>query len=128
MDEWNKVRLPVRFVAAVSERDADVIVDVVRSLPVSDPVENNQAGVTSLTHLPDGTILRARVFIATAAPNGIRYRVLDQQGNLLHELGHALGLFHAVEKDAVMAPLRLGDALTRADMRLARQLYAGCTT
>lgn len=124
MAEWNVIRLPLRFVEARSLRESDIVVDVLESIPGQDRGDRDQAGVTSLTYEVDA-IIRARVFIAISAPFGVRYSVADQQANLVHELGHALGLPHAAEAGAVMAPRRVADELTGADIALARSHY-GC--
>ena len=127
MDEWNSMRLPVRFVVARSARESDIIVDIVESIPASDDNARDQAAVTHLTYEPTGAIIRARVLIAVTSPRGTgRYSVLDQQANVLHELGHAIGLPHVAETTAVMATRRTSYGLTGADIALARTHYATC--
>ena len=130
MDEWNSIRLPVRLVAAESARQADIVVDIIESVPApDDSTSRDQAGVTHLTYLPSGEILKARVLIAVKPPRGIgRYSMLDQQANLVHELGHAIGLPHVTETSAVMAIRRTSYGLTGADIALARAHYPGCVT
>jgi predicted Zn-dependent protease len=130
LEEWNSIRLPVRLVAAESARQADIVVDIIASVPApDDSTGRDQAGVTHLTYLPSGEILKARVFIAVKPARGIgRYPVLDQQANLLHELGHALGLPHVTETSAVMAIRRTSHGLTGADIALAKAHYPDCFT
>jgi matrixin len=128
LDEWNSIRLPVRFAAAQSAREADIVVDIIEFIPApDDSTGRDQAGLTNLTYLPTGEILKARVLIATRPPQGRgRYSVLDQQANLLHELGHAIGLPHITVTSAVMAIRRTSYSLTGADIILARAYYPDC--
>jgi len=128
LDEWNSMRLPVRFVVASSAREAEIVVDIIEFIPApEDSTFRDQAAVTRLTYQPTGEILSARVLIAVKPPRGIgRYSVLDQQANLVHELGHAIGLPHVTETGAVMATRRTSYGLTGADIALARAHYTRC--
>jgi len=127
LDEWNSIRLPVRLVQASSVRESDIVVDIVASLPtVDDSVARDQAGITNESYEPSGNILKARVLIAVATPIGLRYQLVAQQANLLHELGHAIGLPHGSETGAVMATRRSSYQLTGSDITLARKHYARC--
>jgi hypothetical protein len=72
-------------------------------------------------------LLKAHILIAVVPPNGIgRYPVADQQANLLHAQGHALGLPHINDTMAVMATRRTAHELTGADIALARGHYPRC--
>jgi hypothetical protein len=126
MEEWNSIRLPVRLVQAPSLRESEIVVQVIEAIPAHDGGDRDQAGLTSLTH-EGTTISRARVFVATTAPFGVRYSVGDQVANLIHELGHAIGLQHAVRLSALMAARRAARELTGADIDLARTHFASCS-
>ena len=128
LDEWNSIRLPVQFITAKSARESDIIVDIVPSLPTIDGSSvQNQAGITNVTYEASGRILSARILIAAATPTGRRYPVVEQQANLLHELGHALGLPHVAQNGAVMSNTRRDTyELTGADIMLARGHYQSC--
>jgi hypothetical protein len=127
MDEWNSIRLPVRLVQAPSLRDSDIVVDVIEAIPAHDGHDRDQAGLTSLTH-EGSTISRARVYVATSAPFGVRYSVGDQVANLIHELGHAIGLPHTTRLNALMSARRSANELTGADIALARTHFAVCSS
>lgn len=120
----------MRFAPAQSAREADIIVDIIESIPAPDDSAGlDQAGVTNLTYLPTGEILKARVLIGTRPPRGIGHiSILDQQANLLHELGHAIGLRHVTESGGVMAIRRTSYSLTGADIAMARAHYPDCFT
>jgi predicted Zn-dependent protease len=127
LDEWNSIRLPVRLVEATSARASDIVVDIVATLPVlDDSVARDQAGITNVSFELSGNILKARVLIAVATPIGRRFPLVDQQANLLHELGHAIGLPHTRESGAVMATRRTSYQLTGSDIALPRNHYARC--
>ncbi len=126
---WNLLELPVRMIPTDDFGGADVRIVVIRSIPVDSAgapeMARFQAGLTRLTRDADGRILRAYVAIAERAPNGIAYRVDEQIATLQHELGHALGLPHAVSPLALMSAQPLVSSLTRVDVRLARDAYRG---
>lgn len=124
VDAWNYLGLPAQFALATGAREADVIVNIVDSVPPQQQLRaTNQAGLTRLTYLSEGEIDKAHVFIAIAASYGIRYKLPDQQATLLHELGHALGLPHATGPKSLMSERRFGNRLTGTDRTLARSHY-----
>lgn len=127
IEYWNKVSLPVRLVLAQSARSAEVTVDIIRSFPPDNRLNGNEyrAGLTLLKYDDAGRITRARVFVAEATPYGSRYELVDQEGILLHELGHALGLPHVANPFALMSSRPSVTSLTGIDVGLARSVYQG---
>jgi hypothetical protein len=126
MARWNALHLPVHLVDARSARNADIIVNVIETVPgTGEGRDWDQQGVTNLTFAEGGALIRAHVFVATRAPTGARVRLDAQQANLLHELGHALGLPHAASTRALMSARRDASTLTSADITLARA-FLGC--
>lgn len=128
---WNSLSLPVKLVPAMSPRDADITVQVIQSFPVtqpSSPLDKYRAGLTKLTYREGGEITRAVILIAETTPFGQRYTVSDQLATLMHELGHALGLPHVVNPDALMAARPRAESVTAIDATLARTVYGptGC--
>lgn len=123
-DRWNALRLPVRFEIATAARNAEIVVNVVDTLPAHQQERaTEQAGLTQLTFTATRVILKAHVFVAVRARFGIRFRIPEQQATLLHELGHALGLPHATGPKSLMSERRFGATLTGTDIVLARSVY-----
>ncbi|MGQ0648123.1 MAG: hypothetical protein ACT4P7_11165 [Gemmatimonadaceae bacterium] len=122
---WNQLRLPVRFAPAASYIAADVVVTVIPRLPLDTvtAVSANRAGVTHLVYGAQGDIVRARVFIAESTPAGYPYSVPDQMATLLHELGHSIGLPHAVDPLALMSAQPVVEEPTPSDAVFARSWY-----
>lgn len=125
LDAWNALELPVRLVEASSARDAEIFVSIVDTLPGETASRGeNQAGLTRLVHGPAGELVRANILVAVRARYGVSFSLPEQQATLLHELGHALGLPHAVGPRSLMSAERVGGTITGADIDLARGHYA----
>ncbi len=123
---WNKAGLPVRLARSPRSSRPEVEVIVLRRLPVdaNDPDNAYRAGVTNVRHDARGEIASAQVLIAEETPRGERYSTADQDATLLHELGHALGLAHLDDPNALMSPRSSAVSLTPADLAMARAGYA----
>lgn len=131
MAHWNALSLPVQLVPAPSLRDADITVQVIQSFPVtqpSSPLDKYRAGLTKLTYRDGREITNAVILIAETTPFGQRYTVSDQLATLMHEIGHALGLPHVANPDALMAARPRAEGVTAIDATLARTVYGprGC--
>lgn len=124
---WNRAGLPVRLVEAGARDQVGIRVTVVRRLPIDpdDAANAYRAGVTHLVFDVGGAIARADVMIAEETPAGRPYSASDQVATLLHELGHALGLPHIDQAQALMSPRAVAVSLTPHDLALAQAVYGG---
>ncbi len=128
LSAWNRVNLPVRLAPSADWAQADIRVLIVRRLD-EDPGSPNtlasyQAGVTRADISADGFLQKAFVAIGETSPKGTPYSVSEQLGTLQHEIGHALGLPHALETGALMSSVMIATELTYLDARFAKAVYA----
>jgi predicted Zn-dependent protease len=122
-DDWNSIRLPIRFVRVNQERDAAVRVQFVRTLPAATGRES-PSGVARLTFDRERILSSVDVMLASETPNGIHYAPTDLYVSAIHELGHALGVPHASESHLAMAAFSRAIGFTPGDAQLARDAYA----
>ena len=121
-DEWDGLRLPVRFAFVDDSTDAKIHVTWVDHF--SQPI----SGRTRWARDDDWSITDANITLAVHHNSG---DLLDDdavRAMALHEIGHLLGLDHTSDSTSVMAPRvrvrQLSDA-DRATVRLIYTLPAG---
>jgi predicted Zn-dependent protease len=117
---WEGVELPIRFAFVSDSALADITVSWVTDF-CGDPV----LGRTKVVRDARYWIIRADVQIATLRR--------DASGELdptviralaIHEIGHGIGLDHAADTTAIMAPKIRSRAITLADKATAQLLYS----
>lgn len=121
-EEWDDVRLPVRFAFVDDSSDAKIHVNWIDHF--SQPI----SGRTRWARDDDWSIIDANITLAVHHSSG---DLLDDdavRAMALHEIGHLLGLDHTSDSTSVMAPRvrvrQLSDA-DRATVRLIYTLPAG---
>ena len=121
-EEWDDLRLPVRFAFVDDSTDAKIHVTWINHF--SQPI----SGRTRWARDDDWSITDANITLAVHHSSG---ELLDDdavRAMALHEIGHLLGLDHTTDSASVMAPRvrvrQLSDA-DRATVRLIYTLPAG---
>jgi len=117
---WEGVELPIRFIFVGDSALADVTVSWVTDFN-GEPV----LGRTKVVRDSRYWIIRADVQIATMRRDGIAQ--LDPtvvRALAIHEIGHGIGLDHAVDTTVIMAPKIRARALTLSDKATAQLLYS----
>ena len=117
---WEGVELPIRFAFVTDSALADITVSWVTDFN-GDPV----LGRTKVVRDSRYWIIRSDVQLATMRR--------DASGQLdptviralaIHEIGHGIGLDHAADTTAIMAPKIRARAITSADKATAQLLYS----
>jgi hypothetical protein len=122
--EWDLI-IPVEFVQAASEEEADVIIEF--GLRADDPFYSDRATVLAYAGFPDGSLKGYIKFLTDHSWNahgegGINIIIVT-----MHELGHTIGLSHSNKQipEDLMAPIysKHNDNATEYDTARAVAAY-----
>lgn len=116
--QWDVLRLPVRFVFVIDSAAADVHVTFVEQF------DEEISGRTRWARDDDWYITDADIALAVYHRNGPKLDDKAMHAMSLHEIGHLLGLDHTDDPANIMAPKVRVRSLSRADRATVRLLYA----
>lgn len=117
-EEWNAVRLPVRFALVSDSASADVHVTFIDHF--NEPI----SGRTRWARDDAWLITDANILLAVHHYQGELLDIDSMRAMALHEIGHLLGLDHTTDSMSIMAPRVRVRALAPADRATARLLYS----
>jgi hypothetical protein len=116
-DEWDGLRLPVRFAFVDDSTEAKVHVTWVDHF--SQPI----SGRTRWARDDDWSITDANITLAVHHNSGDQLDDEAMRAMALHEIGHLLGLDHTTDSSSVMAARVRVRQLSDADRATARLIY-----
>jgi hypothetical protein len=116
-DEWDALRLPVRFAFVDDSADAEVHVNWI------DHFDESISGRTRWARDDDWTITDANISLAVHHHQGEQLDEGAMRALALHEIGHLLGLDHTTDSLSIMAPRVRVRELSAADRATVRLLY-----
>ena len=116
-DEWNAVRIPLRFSFTTDSAAADVHVTFV------DHFDEEISGRTKWARDDQWWITDANIVLAVYHRDGPMLDDDAMHAMTLHEIGHLLGLDHTRDSSSIMAPRVRVRSLSRADRATLRLLY-----
>jgi hypothetical protein len=117
-DEWDELRLPVRFAFLDDSAEAEVHVSFIDHF--SEPI----SGRTRWARDDDYAITDANITLAIHHNQGDPLDADAMRAMALHEIGHLLGLDHTKDTLSIMAPRVRIRQLAAQDRATARLLYA----
>lgn len=123
--KWNAATNgKIAFSYVQEPKDAQIVVNFVKDASKSSNMEH-AAGVTY--HRSMGSkMVSARIEIANNAPNGAAFRKDAVYRVMVHEIGHAIGMFdHSEDKMSIMYAIKGSryQDITPADIKFLAKLY-----
>ncbi|MEP6617796.1 MAG: matrixin family metalloprotease [bacterium] len=116
-EQWNVVRLPVRFAFTSDSAAADVHVSFINRF------DEEISGRTTWSRDDEWWITNADIVLAVFHRNGPRLDDDAMHAMSLHEIGHLLGLDHTTDNTSIMASRVRVRTLSAADRATVRLLY-----
>jgi predicted Zn-dependent protease len=116
-EEWDALRLPVRFSFTTDSSEADIHVTFI------DHFEEEISGRTKWARDDNWWITDANIVLAVYHREGSMLDNESMHAMSLHEIGHLLGLDHTMDSTSIMASKVRVRTLSRADSATVRLLY-----
>lgn len=124
--KWTQItNKKIIFKYVSSPQDAQITVEFVKDASKATNMEH-AAGVTYPQYIGN-RLISAKIIIADNAPNGGLFRKEAAYRIMLHEIGHAIGIFdHSQDRMSIMyyAKVSRNQSITEDDLELLGKIYS----